>query len=114
MGGRIASQAEGMNLNNLSQEEIAALKKDIMSAMHCALLGVVVSFDSETMTADIQPVRQRLPLLRDVPVFMPVPFEVHEGERCLVVFEDCSSLEVSDRLHSLSDGYAFVGWRSPI
>ena len=54
------------------------------------------------------------PVLADVPVFMPVPFEVNPGDACLVVFAD-NSLDdgaVSRRKHSLSDGFAFVGFRS--
>ena len=57
-----------------------------------------------------------------VPVFMPVPFEVHPGDACLVVFADADIdgwLETGEpqesksaRKHSLSDGYAFVGWRA--
>ena len=52
---------------------------------------------------------------------MPVPFEVHEGDACLVVFADrdidawfeSGETEVppSGRMHSLSDGFAFVGFR---
>ena len=112
MGGGTASPAEVMNHDGLTQEEVAALKREIMSATHCALLGFVKSYDSENQTADIQPARQGLPLLRDVPVFMPVPFEVNAGDRCLVVFADCSTDDPSGRMHSLSDGFAFIGWRS--
>jgi len=136
-------------------------KEEIMSSIHCALPGTVVSFDPETQTAVIQPAVIReverqgrfsrstacnyendstflqpssatgggwrnalvpLPLLRDVPVFMPVPFEVHEGDACLVIFADrdidawfeSGETEVppSGRMHSLSDGFAFVGFRT--
>ena len=62
------------------------------------------------------------PLLSDVPVFMPVPFEVHPGDACLVVFADADidgwietgepQESKSARKHSLSDGFAFVGWRT--
>ena len=123
------------------QEELQALKRDIFESLHCALPGIVESYDSETQTAIIRPaVKHRLvssraersgaegspssvslPLLRDVPVFMPVPFEVHEGDACLVVFADrdidswfeTGEAEVppSGRMHSLSDGFAFVGFR---
>ena len=50
---------------------------------------------------------------------MPVPFEVSEGDRCLVVFADRDitrwltgdeDAALSPRLHSLSDGFAFVGF----
>ena len=53
---------------------------------------------------------------------MPVPFEVHEGDACLVIFADrdidawfeSGEAEVppSGRMHSLSDGFAFVGFRT--
>ena len=124
------------------QEELQALKREILESLHCALPGIVESYDSETQTAVIRPaVKHRLvssraersgaegspssvslPLLRDVPVFMPVPFEVHEGDACLLVFADrdidawfeTGEAEVppSGRMHSLSDGFAFVGFRT--
>ena len=102
-------------------------KEEIMSSIHCALPGTVVSFDEESQTAVIQPAVKsssgiELPLLPDVPVFMPVPFEVHEGDACLVVFADrdidawfeTGGTEVppSGRMHSLSDGFAFVGFKA--
>ena len=61
-------------------------------------------------------------VLSDVPVFMPVPFEVNAGDACLVIFADrdidawfeSGEAEVppSGRMHSLSDGFAFVGFRT--
>ena len=117
-------------------EELQALKRDILFSLHCALPGTVVSFDSESQTAVIQPAVFRviptvaegspssvsLPLLRDVPVFMPVSFEVNPGDVCLVIFADCdidawfetgeAEVPASDRMHSLSDGFAFVGFRT--
>lgn len=120
-----------------------ALKQEILESLHCALPGTVVSFDSETQTAVIRPaVKHRLasfrtersgaegspssvslPLLRDVPVFMPVPFDIHEGDACLVIFADRDidgwygtgepSVLPSGRMHSLSDGFAFVGFGEP-
>ena len=67
------------------QEELQALKRDIFESLHCALPGTVVSFDSETQMAVIQPTIKtssdvEFPLLRDVPVFMPVSFEIQEGD----------------------------------
>ena len=126
------------------QEELQALKRDIFESLHCALPGTVVSFDAESQTAVIRSTVKRkveqgdgffrsrtgtertvpavpLPLLRDVPVFMPVPFEVNPGDACLVIFADrdidawfeSGEAEVppSGRMHSLSDGFAFVGFR---
>ena len=109
------------------QEELQALKQDIFESLNCALPGIVASFDAESQTAVIRPVIKtgsgvELPVLRDVPVFMPVPFEVHEGDACLVIFADrdidawfeTGETEVppSGRMHSLSDGFAFVGFRA--
>ena len=115
---------------------IQALKQDILSSLHCALPGTVVSFDAESQTAVIQPAVSRviptvaegspssvsMPLLRDVPVFMPVSFEVNPGDACLVIFADCdidawfemgeAEVPASGRMHSLSDGFAFVGFRT--
>jgi hypothetical protein len=102
-------------------------KEEIMSSIHCALPGTVVSFDAESQTAVIQPTIKtssdvEFPLLRDVPVFMPVSFEIQEGDACLVIFADrdidawfeMGEAEVppSSRMHSLSDGFAFVGFRT--
>ena len=126
-------------------EELQALKQNILSSLHCALPGTVVSYDAETQTAVIQPAVKRraeqrdgfarsvsgrnyrtvpdvpLPLLRDVPVFMPVSFEVNPGDACLVIFADCdidawfesgdTEVPESGRMHSLSDGFAFVGFK---
>ena len=107
--------------------ELQALKQEIMELMHCALPGIVESYDAESQTAVIRPaVKSRfgseLPLFRDVPVFMPVSFSVSAGDHCLVVFADCdidawfASGEVSEpgsaRMHSLSDGFAFIGFDS--
>ena len=60
-----------------------------------------------------------LPLLYYVPVFKPVPFEVNPGDACLVIFADRDidawleggNEKPSGRMHSLSDGFAFVGWK---
>ena len=107
--------------------EMQALKQEIFESLHCALPGTVVSFDAETQTAVIQPTIKtssdvEFPLLRDVPVFMPVSFEIQEGDACLVIFADrdidawfeTGEAEVppSSRMHSLSDGFAFVGFRT--
>ena len=138
-----------MNEEN-RHEELQALKQDILSSLHCALPGTVVSFDAETQTAVIQPAVSKsgnggdshpssgrtrnggnsplvpdgvtYPLLRDVPVFMPVSFEVIPGDACLVIFADCdidnwfesgeAEVPGSRRMHSLSDGFAFVGFRT--
>ena len=98
--------------------EAEALKKEILSSLHCALPGTMESFDADTQTAVIRPAVPRMPLLRDVPVYMPVSFEVNPGDACLVIFADRDMDKwfageegtTSDRMHSLSDGFAFVGF----
>ena len=108
-----------------SPAEREALKQDFFATLHCALPGTVVSFDAEKQTAEIRPAVKvgslSYPVLADVPVFMPVPFEIHPGDACLVVFADINidawlasgepSFPESPRQHSLSDGFAFVGFR---
>ena len=113
----------------MDYEEIKALKDNIFSSIHCALPGKIVSFDAESQIAVIQPAVKRraeqrdvpLPLLHDIPVFMPVSFEINPGDACLVIFADCdidawfesgeAEMPASNRMHSLSDGFAFVGFR---
>ena len=105
---------EGMNLM-----DVAAVKQDILASLHCALPGTVESFDAEKQTAVIRLAGNALLLLYDVPVFMPVPFEVNPGDACLVIFADRDidawleggNEKPSGRMHSLSDGFAFVGWK---
>ena len=109
----------------LSPDEREALKKEIFSSLHCALPGKVLSFDAERHTAEVQPAvklgSMNYPVLSDVPVFMPMPFEVNPGDVCLVIFADVNidawfesgepQEPKSARKHSLSDGFAFVGWK---
>ena len=112
--------------NYLSPAEREALKKEIFSSLHCALPGTVVSFDAEHQTAVIRPAvkldSMTFPLLADVPVFMPMSFEVNPGDACLVVFADIDidawfdtgfpQEPRSARKHSLSDGFAFIGFKT--
>ncbi len=95
-----------------------ALKKEILSSLHCALPGIVESFDGTSGTACIRPALKNMPLLRDVPVF--ICNEVSPGDACLMIFADCDvdrwfdgeeGEPASGRMHSLSDAFAFVGFR---
>ena len=112
--------------NTLSHEERDAFKQEIFHSLHCALPGNIISFDPDRQTASIQPAAKvgslPYPGLTDVPVFMPVPFEINPGDACLVIFADCdidawfetgeAEAPASGRMHSLSDGFAFVGFRT--
>ena len=83
----------------MNPREIAALKQEILSSLHCAMPGIVESFSPETQTVSVHPVFRLasrsssplssrpersgvegsfppegsvpLPLIRDVPVFFP-------------------------------------------
>ena len=115
-----------------SPEEREALKQELFASLHCALPGTVVSFDSAAQTAEIRPAVKAgalaLPVLRDVPVFFPgsrdnaITWPVCTGDECLVILADAdidawfetgeTAAPRSARKHSLSDGFAFVGFRS--
>lgn len=107
---------------SISPAEIRAMKKEILSSLHCAMPGTVESFDPETGTASVRPALKHMPVLRDVPVF--ACNEVNPGDACLLVFADFdtdawldgndSADPASGRMHSLSDAFAFVGWRRQI
>ena len=117
---------------HLSPEEREALKQEVFSSLHCALPGTVVSFDPVTQTAEIQPAvkigSRMFPVLPDVPVFFPgsresaITWPVSAGDECLVILADVdidawfetgdSFVPRSARKHSLSDAFAFVGFRS--
>ena len=101
-------------------EMMSGMKREIFRSLHCALPGTVEAFEAESCTANIRLANPDLPVLMSVPVFMPVPFEVSPGDLCLVVFADMDcdrflageDAAVSERRHSLSDGFAFVGFKT--
>ena len=117
---------------SLTPQEVAALKREVLSSLHCAMPGIVESFDADTQTASVRPVLKRngilLPLIRDVPVFFPgtresaVTWPVSAGDECLLVFADFdidrwfesgeAEEASSGRAHALPDAFAFVGFRS--
>ena len=114
---------------SMSPAEIQALKKEILSSLHCALPGTVESFDADTQTASVRPAVKKLPLLQDVPVFFPgngaggVTWPVSPGDGCLLVFADgdtdrwfeeaAAGDPASGRLHALSDAFALAFPRMP-
>lgn len=127
------------------QEEIASevdfvnmLMDKLKFEIRCAAPGIIKSFDAEKQIVDVQlATRERItqegvfqhmkiPLLQDVPIFMPragnfiltVPITV--GDECLVVFSDTNidawfqsggeeNLQMTSRRHDLSDAFAICG-----
>lgn len=112
------------------------------SQMWTAIPGIIQSFDLVKMTCEVQPAIQGtkadpktgatshhdMPLLVDCPVCFPsgggaiLTFPIAEGDECLVVFSSrCIDVwwqqggvqpPMSQRMHSLSDGFAILGARS--
>ena len=122
---------------SLSPVEVQALKENFFSSLHCALPGIVESFDPDTQTVTVRPaLRSRkkdgtdmpVPLIRDVPVFFPgsrfaaMTYPIYPGDECLLIFADAcidgwfetgsATLPPSARQHAWSDAFAFVGVRS--
>lgn len=121
---------------------LEALAESIMSGLYVAMPCVVQSFDPAKQTVEVQPtiqakVTQRdgsfiwidLPLITDVLVFFQkgggftLTFPISLGDECLVIFADrCidswwstgqeSNVQSDIRMHSLSDGFALVGFSS--
>jgi len=116
--------------------EFDRLKELIKQEIHCAQPGIVRSYNEAEQTVTVELAIRSLmngknvrpPLLSDVPVFFPggkgagFTFPISQGDECLVVFSDCcidawfqnggSSSPISVRKHDISDGFAFVGFRS--
>ena len=106
-----------------------ALKDDVMRSLNVAVPGEIVSYNAANRTANIQPVIREWntsdspPVLLDVPVFFwgNFTFTPQKGDGCLVICADRSidswmqsggiSTPMAARVHSLSDGFAFVGFR---
>ena len=110
--------------------------------LRVAAPGIIQSFDPATQTATVQlAIREKInidgnvsdeeiPVLPDIPVFMPraggycLTMPISAGDECLVIFGDsCMDAwwqsggvqnQVEKRRHDLSDGYALVGiWSQP-
>lgn len=101
---------------------------------HTCLPGIIVSFDAQKQTAQVQPAIKRifidvgpvdLPICVDVPVQFPrggnfvLTFPVAPGDECLLVFSERAidfwwdqggvQLPSEFRLHDLSDAFAIMG-----
>lgn len=113
-----------------------ALRKAVAQDTRVALPCKVLSYDAATQTISAQPLIHEkqagqdaaLPVLNDVPVYFPggvnvaITHNVSVGDECLVIFADTSidgwfasgseQPGATPRRHSLSDGFALVGYRS--
>ncbi len=123
------------------QASLRAAFSDLRAQAWTALPGIIESYDPAAQTVEIQaglkvPVRAddgsvttvELPQLVDCPVQFPsggnstLTFPVARGDECLVVFasrcidawwQSGGVQELADtRMHSLSDGFALLGFRS--
>ena len=108
-----------------------------LKEVHTCLPGSIVSFDSSTQIASIQPLLKRkfvndqevdLPLCINCPVIFPgaggfvMTFPVEPGDECLIVFSERAldtwiqsggaQLPLDTRRHSLSDAIAILGLKS--
>lgn len=122
-----------MRIDELTQQpgQREIMQQDaLLEMLRVSMPGTIVSYDPAKRTATVQPgVRDwkrpdKPPLLVDVPVFFFGKYTVNvsPGDECLVVFADTSidvwleqggvASPVSARRHDLSDGFAFVGFRS--
>ena len=120
-----------MNIDEIIQQpgvKERVLLEAFSKSLNVAVPGEVVSYDTDARTATIQPTIRDWgstddpPLLLDVPVFMWGNYQItpQKGDSCLVIFADrcidswLQSGGVSSplvaRFHSMSDGFAFVGF----
>jgi hypothetical protein len=126
---------------DLPEEAMRAVLDGFRASLWTAMPCIVESFNSAQMTISAQPAIQarvrdqygnfsmvNLPLLVDVPVFFQgagnftLTFPIAQGDECLVVFGSrCinswwyqGGIQPPEeiRFHDLSDGFAFVGFRS--
>ena len=113
------------------QQTLSDFRREIFSSLHVAMPGTILSYDSDTATASVQPALRRAtssgliqtaPVLSAVPVFLPSSdFTPQPGDPCLLIFADfCVDgwydtgqpvLPPSARMHDLSDAFALVGFR---
>ncbi|KAB0554614.1 Gp138 family membrane-puncturing spike protein [Pantoea stewartii] len=122
-------------------ETLKSERETTKNQIRVAMPGIVQSFDSDAITAVVQPairsvetdndgnrITKNYPLLVDVPVVFPrgggctLTFPVKAGDECLVIFADrcidfwwqSSGVQepVDDRVHDLSDAFCIVGPQS--
>lgn len=133
-----------LSVRLVSEEELLEDKLDKLSyRIRVACPGFIRSFDSAKQTVTVElAIREKLsfagapfedvaiPILQDVPIFMPragnfvLTMPVTVGDECLVVFGDncidswwetgAVGNQMDNRRHDLSDGFALLGvWSQP-
>lgn len=120
-----------------AEEAHAAQIEGRLKELHTCLPGIIVAFDPDKQTAQVQPAIQRiftekgainLPVCVDVPVQFPgggdffLTFPVKQGDECILWFSEraidnwhmagSTAPPAEYRLHDLSDGMAMVGLNS--
>ena len=123
------------------EETLRSFLGDHQAGMWTSLPGTVESFNAAAMTVSVRPgvmgvvtqqdgttTSKELPLLVDVPVHFPggggftLTFPIQKGDECLLVFSSRPvdawwqsggvQVPTANRMHSLSDAFALVGFRS--
>lgn len=123
------------------ETSLRVILRGFQSELWTALPGIVDSYDPDTQTCSVQPAIKinllqqdgsvnvvQMPLCLDVPVQFPgaggfvFTFPVVAGDECLLVFANrCIDswfqsggvqTQAEFRMHDLSDGFAFMGFRS--
>lgn len=132
--------AQILNKGNDYSNEIM---KNVRNNLRVALPGIIQSFNRIEQTVTVQPVLReeiikpdqstqvvQLPLLLDVPIYMPragdciLTMPIKQGDECLVIFSDmCIDAwwtyggiqnQIEKRRHDLSDAIALTGiWSQP-
>lgn len=127
-----------MGVNQFA-EQIQQAARKIVSEIHTAVPGKIISFNPGTGLATVQPAAKRhipdgravsYPVISGVPVMFPssgnglasMTFPVKEGDGCLILFAECSiddwlqGGESSDpRKFDLTDAICIPGlWNSPL
>jgi len=114
--------------------------EDYLKNLRVSCPGIIQSYNESAQTVTVLPAikekikingnvsNETLPLLIDVPVYFPsgggysLTFPITAGDECLVIFSDFCidgwwqsggvQSQLDRRRHDLSDGFAFVGFKS--
>lgn len=126
-----------------ADEALKNLMRKIKFDMRVSSPGIIKSFDSAKQTVEVQItilekvvidgkiLTKKIPILADVPIFMPragnfiITMPIAVGDECLVIFSDTcydawfqsggeENVQMDGRRHDLSDAFALCGiWSQP-